>query len=315
MTGKMTEVSPLKVPIAFIIFNRPETTRRVFEQIAKVRPIRLHIIADGPRSDVPEDSNRCRQARQIIEEINWDCDVTFDYSETNMGIKERISSGLNGLFSNVKSAIILEDDCLPNRSFFYYCEQLLSRFENDPRVMMISGTNFSGNIKPNTYSYYYSIFPLIWGWATWASSWEHFDGSMRLWPEVRDRGLLAGLFPNPRHRRYWDKRLQLTYEGRLDTWDYCWILACWLNRALTTIPSGNLVGNIGFGSQATHTVGSHSPWMDMHTQDLAFPLVHPPYLIPDAVADKNTQEKVFREHMLAPIKKRLKLWLQKIETR
>ncbi len=312
MPGKMIEVSPLQVPIAFIIFNRPETTRRVFEQIARVRPIRLHIIADGPRPDVPEDNMRCRQARQFIQEINWECDLTCDISETNLGIKERISSGLNGLFSKVNKAIILEDDCLPNISFFYYCEQLLTRFENDPRVMMVSGTNFVGELNPIPYSYYYSNIPLIWGWATWASSWEQYDGAMRLWPEVRDRGLLAGLFPNPRHRQYWEKRLQWTYEGRLNTWDYCWILACWVNRALTTIPSGNLVGNIGFGNHATHTLGSHNPWMDMQTQEMAFPLKHPPYLFPDAAADKKTQEAVFREHLLAPVKKRLKFWLRKV---
>ena len=143
MTDDRIEVPQLNIPVAFIIFNRLETARRVLGQIEKVHPSQPHIIADGPRSDVPEDTLRCPQTRQITQEIHWDCDVTYDFSETNLGIMGRISSGLNVLFSNVDKAVILEDDCLLNLSFIYYYKQLLTRFKNDPRIMVVCGTNFN----------------------------------------------------------------------------------------------------------------------------------------------------------------------------
>ncbi len=306
----MQNYPPVNVPVALIIYNRPETTQRVFDRIAEARPSRLHLIADGPRLDDPKDFERCRQARKVVEQVKWDCVVSTDFSETNLGIKNRVSSGLDNLFSFVDRAIILEDDCLPHPSFFPFCEELLSLYLSDRRIMMIGGTNFIPQGVPSAYSYRFSIYPIIWGWATWASTWEQYDGNMLLWPEVRDAGLLAGLFPKPSQRRYWEKRLGMTYEGSLDSWAYAWVLACWLNHGLTISPNVNLVANIGFGRRATHTLGKRSPWMDMPVQEMIYPLSHPPYLLPDPQSDRTIQEKVYRENRLAPLKKFVKSGLE-----
>lgn len=307
----MTTDSLLDVPVALILFNRPELTGRVFEQIAKVRPCRLYLIADGPRPSHPEDVLKCEQARNITQSVNWDCQVIANFSDQNLGVKARVSSGISALFAVEDRAIILEDDCVPDPTFFYFCRDLLCKYQHDPRVMMIGGTNYQFGHNAVPWSYYFSIYPHIWGWATWASAWEHYDGDMQHWPEVKKYGLLSGLFPNPRHRRFWERRFQFTYDGRLDTWDYCWTLACWRQNGLAIVPTKNLVKNIGFGDGATHTLGRRSRWSNQPTAAMTFPLIHPPNFLRHTTADAYTQTTVFREHRLAPLKRMLKMWFSK----
>ncbi len=302
-------VDQLDVPVVLILFNRPETTRRVFEQIALARPRRLYLIADGPRKGYPADPEDCERARQVAQAVDWDCDLKVDFSAENLGLKRRVISGLNRVFSQEEQAIILEDDCVPDPSFFRFCQELLARYQDADQVMMIAGTNYQFGRRQEPYSYYFSIYTHIWGWATWRRAWKMYDGEMRQWPEARRSVFLRKLLTSSKAEKFWAKRFQMTYEGKIDTWDYPWTLSCWLQDGLTVIPAVNLVSNIGFGSQATHTLGRRNRLADMPARAIGFPLLHPPQIVPDQDVDDFTQRTVFVEHRLAPLKKVLKRWL------
>ncbi|MHB8727694.1 MAG: glycosyltransferase family protein [Sulfuricaulis sp.] len=280
----------LNTPVAFIIFNRPDTTERVFAEIAKARPPKLLVIADGTRPDRPAESEKCAAARAVIRQVNWDCEVLTNYSDVNLGLKRRVSSGMSWVFEHVDEAIILEDDCLPHPSFFRYCEEMLSKYRDDRRVMAISGDNFQfGKYQP-PYSYYFSRYNHIWGWATWRRAWRYYDVEMKSWPEMKRTGWLDGLINEAKVARYWSKIFESVYTGEINTWDYQWTFACWMQNGLTTLPGVNLISNIGFGAAATHTMDSLSRFSNMAIQHLDFPLRHPPDVVRDPVADAITEK-------------------------
>lgn len=241
----------LKTPVAFMVFNRPHLTRRVFERIAKARPQQLLVVADGPR--YREEASSCEEVRAVIEEVNWDCDVLTNFSEQNMGCRKRISSGLEWIFSQVEEAIILEDDCLPAESFFGFCQALLEYYRVDNRIMHISGNNCQLRINRTESSYYFSKYPHAWGWATWKRAWKYYDVHMISWPEFKRTGMLELICEDAREIEYWEEIFDRTFAGLLDTWDYQWIYACWCQNGLSILPNVNLVSNIGFGGGGTHT--------------------------------------------------------------
>ena len=271
-------------PVAFLIFNRPDTTKKVFAAIAKAKPRQLLVVADGPRSGRQGEAEKCAAAREVIKKIDWDCEVSTNYSETNLGCKRCVSQGLNWVFDTVDRAIVLEDDVLPDSTFFRYCDELLDRYENDQRVGGIGGCNFQNGIRRTPYSYYFSRCVHIWGWASWARAWKYYDVEMTLWPLVRDGRYLNGLSPNVHSFYYWQAILQEVHQGKIDTWDYQWAFSCWVNNMLFVLPAANLITNIGFGPGATHTSGS-SRFSNLSTQPVDFPLVHPPFVMRDSEAD------------------------------
>lgn len=288
---KMSEFQ-LTTPVAFFIFKRPDTTRRVFEVIRQVKPNKLLVVADGPRPDYPEEAEKCAAARAIIESVDWDCEVLKNYSDVNLGCKCRVSSGLDWVFENVEEAVILEDDCLPHPTFFRFCEKLLNRYRDDERIMVISGDNFQFGRKRTDYSYYFSRYYHCWGWATWRRAWLHYDVDMKLWPEIRNGGWLKDIFGRSALVKYRSDILQRVYEGKIDTWDYQWAFSCWIQNGLGIIPNVNLVSNIGFGSEATHSPNiSRVANMDVEAMD--FPLKHPPFVIRDAKSDDFVERNIF----------------------
>lgn len=284
----MTEYK-LKTPVAFLIFNRPETTEKVFAEIAKAKPPILLVVADGPRTDRPEEINKCTRTRAIINQIDWECEVLTNYTDTNMGCKKRISSGLEWIFDTVEEAIILEDDCLPDPTFFRFCEELLNKYRNDERIAMISGDNFQFGRKRNEYSYYVSRYPHIWGWASWRRAWKNYDINMNTWPEIRDGKWLEDFLGDSKSAQYWSRLFERTYQGKIDTWDYQWTFACWMQNSLTILPNVNLISNIGFGSDAVHTKDKNM-FAEMETYPITFPLAHPPHALRDSRADKYTEK-------------------------
>jgi hypothetical protein len=269
-------------PVALFIFNRPMQTARVFSQIAHMRPRQLFVVADGPRG--PEEIAACAAAREVCECVDWPCDVHRHYSETNVGCRRRMSSGIDWVFSQVERAILLEDDCLPDPTFFPFCEELLERYAEDERVMMISGDNFQFGDRPAAESYYFSAIPHIWGWATWRRAWAHYDVNMRSWPAEADGNFHGNLLP-PQAARYHQRLIADVYAGKIDTWDVQWSLACWLRRGLTILPSVNLISNIGFGPGATHTRKA-DPFASLPTEPMQFPLRHPDRMTLNAEADR-----------------------------
>ena len=156
--------------VLFIIFNRPETTQRVFDAIRLAKPTRLYIAADGPRENKTGEKELCEQARKIAQNVDWDCEVKTLFQKENLGCGKAVSHAISWFFENEDMGIILEDDCLPHQSFFKYCEELLEKYKNNDRIGIISGNNFQKKRKIGSFSYYFSDIVNIWGWATWARS-------------------------------------------------------------------------------------------------------------------------------------------------
>lgn len=300
----------LKTPVAFIIFNRLNTAEKVFEAIRQVKPPILLVIADGPRANKPGEDQKCAAVRALIDRVDWECKVLKNYSDTNLGCDPRVASGLDWVFEHVEKAIILEDDCLPDPTFFPYCEQLLDRYQDDERIMNVSGQNVLFGRQRTEYSYYFSRFTLCWGWATWRRAWQHYDVDLKLWPEVRDGSFMKDILEDPYAVKVWTRTMQMQYEKRLTGWDFNWMFACWLQNGFCIIPNGNLVSNIGHGTEATHVMEEESPYNNMPVQAMTFPLKHPPFIVRDLQADRFTQRTLFDYN--ANIFKRAQLKLKKL---
>lgn len=288
----MAETGATRSPVALFLFNRPESTRRVFDAIARARPERLLVVADGPRVDRPGEPALCSAARAVVDAIDWPCRLQTNFSAVNLGCKQRIASGLDWVFSQADRAIILEDDCLPAPDFFAFCDELLERYRNDARVHMLRGSNFLGR-RRGTDSYYFSQFYNIWGWASWARAWAHYDVDMRRWPELRDSGWLEQRLVHPAMVRLVRHFFDETHAGRVDTWDYQWLLAGWLLDAVAAVPAMNLISNIGHGAGATHTANQHSHLAALARGRLERPLRHPRRVAASASADELEWNSVY----------------------
>ena len=282
----------LRAPVAFLIFNRPETTRIVFEEIRRARPSRLFVIADGPRAHVPEDNEKCLLARAVVDAVDWPCEVIKRFSDKNQGSMGNISGGLDWLFTLENEAIILEDDCVPDSSFFRFCDELLEKYRDDERVAQISGDNFQFGRKTFPHSYYFSRYNHCWGWATWRRAWQENDNAMTYWPDFRDSGKLSSVINNSREISYWEEVLDLVMAEKIDAWDCRWLLSCWRQNRLTILPASNLVTNIGFGPDATNTTSSCC-FDRIPANEMQFPLNHPSDFVPDRDADEYTGRIMF----------------------
>lgn len=297
----------MNTPVALFLFKREKETRRVFEMIRAAKPEVLLLVADGPR--LAEESAACEATRNVVASIDWNCSVYTQYSDINLGCRARVSSGIDWIFNQVDRAIILEEDCVPHPSFFPFCEELLERYQDDRRIMSISGNFFqqSNNQFQTEDSYYASILPHIWGWATWRRAWAKYDVDMHSWPSVRSQGSLKEYFNNAGAYEYWSNVWDQYYEHKIDSWDGQWFYACAINQGICLNPTVNLVSNIGFGTDATHTKSS-SAFSALPVYPARFPLRHPKTIAIDHEADAfmfrhnfGIDEK-FRHRLLRPIK-------------
>lgn len=297
----------MKTPVAFIIFNRPDTAERVFAEIAKVRPPKLLVIADGPRADRPGELEKCNASRSIIDRVDWPCEVLTNYSEVNLGCKNRVSSGIDWVFSQVEEAIILEDDCLPEPSFFQFCEEMLVRHRHDERIGMVSGTNFLDSKIVIDDSYYFSKYMTIWGWATWRRAWDTYDVNVKFWPRLKKDRFLDTRIKQKTERDYWCRVFDGVHNRTIDTWDYQWVLCNWSHSRLSIVPAVNLVSNIGFRADATHT-SSVSIYSNMKTKSIAFPLKHPALVHYHGNADVITAHAQFTSLFRRFVRGRARAW-------
>jgi len=278
--------------VVFIIFNRPEQTSCVFTRIREARPQRLLIVSDGPRGDQSGEAEVVQAVRHIAEQVDWPCEVLTNYATENMGCRRRVASGLTWAFRHVEDAIILEDDCLPNPSFFTFCQELLEYYSNNGQVTHISGDNFQKGRKRGAGDYYFSKYAHIWGWATWRRAWRLYDGDMSLWPS---RGLetIARWCAESSERRYWEGIFNMVANGEIDTWDYPWLFSCWVHNSLMIVPQVNLVSNIGFDHAGTHTRSSENKKFRLPLEKMSFPLKHPHEMKSNHVADEYTCRTMF----------------------
>ena len=277
-------------PVVFLIFRRPDLTALVFEAIRQAQPTQLLVVADGPRH--ADEAELCQQARAVTEQVDWDCEVLRNYADVNLGCRKRVSSGLDWAFEQVEEAIVLEDDCLPHPSFFPYCQELLERYRDDERIWCISGNNYQKGQRRGDASYYFSNYNHCWGWASWRRAWRHYDHNLTNWPTFRDNHYLTGVLDSDLEVQYWRGIFErLHSEGKPNSWAYPWTFTCWQNRGLTALPNVNLVSNIGFGIEATHTLGE-SEFAMMPVADIG-ELQHPTLVVRNQCADNYTFETVF----------------------
>ena len=280
------------IPILFLIFNRPDTTAKVFERIRRMKPRMLYVAADGPRTNKPGESQLCEATRAIVKGVDWDCKVYTRYSKTNQGCRVAVSTAIDWFFSRVDEGIILEDDCVPNDAFFQFCRSLLEFYRSDERIMHICGVSFQDGAQRGNASYYFSSMNHVWGWATWKRAWEKYDVNVSAFPQLVESGVFASIFPDPEMRTFWIKRFNLVYARQRDTWDYQWQFAMSVNHGLSIVPNNNLVSNIGFGTDATHTTDSFHELGNRPTIDMKN-LIHPQFVVPNHDADWYT----FRNYM------------------
>jgi hypothetical protein len=279
-------MQPDPTAILLLIFNRPEETRQVLSVLRTLRPARLYVAGDGPRPGRGGEPEAVAAARAAATDVDWDCDVATLFRDANLGCRRAVSGALDWFFDQEPEGIVLEDDCVPDRSFFAFCSELLARYRDDRRIMAIAGNNFQGGWARSEDSYYFSRYNHCWGWASWRRAWALYDRELAGWPEFRARGYLADIGDqDPDFVECWTKIFDRSARGETDSWAYRWTFSCWQQSGLTCLPRVNLVENIGFGPAATHTKAPHC---DTRAVSLAFPLHHPPSVVRDVVADTRT---------------------------
>ncbi|MDB4926962.1 nucleotide-diphospho-sugar transferase [Mucilaginibacter sp.] len=299
---------PVNTPVLFLVFNRPQLTASVFEAIKKARPTQLFIAADGPRKDKNED-NLCTQVRLIATQVDWPCEVHTLFREENLGCGKAVSEAITWFFDHVEQGIILEDDCLPNESFFDFCEVMLKRYQNDTHIMMISGTSYQPT-PLNSNSYYISKYVHVWGWATWRRAWKLYSFELKGFNKNACTKMLKRTFPIERERVLWLSNFSHILNG-FDTWDYQWMYCIWNNSGVCVIPWRNMISNIGFGPDATHTLSENSTHAKMKQFDL-LNVIHPQNTLPDNGADRFMRYNVIIDSPFKHFKQKLRTLLKKI---
>jgi hypothetical protein len=240
-----------KSPILFLIFNRFENTKHVFSQIKLYKPEVLYIAADGPRDIIEEEKNICEKTRSyVISNIDWNCEVHTLFRDDNLGCGKAISQAIDWFFTHVEQGIILEDDCFPSLNFFEYAHVMLNKYKDSPSVMHISGVSILPESLKINNGYYYSVYPSIWGWATWRTSWNKYNFSMS---NMVDFNSVNFSFKDFNQYIYWKERFGMVKNKMFDTWDYQWLFCLWLHNGISISPLNNLVTNIGFSKEANHT--------------------------------------------------------------
>jgi hypothetical protein len=282
----------LEVPVLLVIHRRAAPTRRVFEAIAEAQPRRLFIAADGPATR--DDQHACGETRAAVENITWKCDVSRDYREENLGLNRRMVSALDWVFGEAESAIILEDDCLPAPQFFGFCASMLNRYRDDSHILHVSGECYRVR-RTDPFSYFFSKYPLAWGWASWRRAWSRFDPPMTSWPQIRAQAVVQSLFESEDERSYWMSTFDQLYRDQSSShsysWDYAWYHAC-MWSGLSIHPAVNLIANIGSGTLASHT-HDLGDLANRPTGVLEDPLRHPAQIGRDRQADLDTFDHRF----------------------
>jgi len=279
--------------ILLLIFNRTDTTKEVMKVLQQTKPARLYVAADGPRLGRPEEMRMCNETRAAaLGMIDWDCKVHTLFRETNLGCAKAVAGGIDWFFENEEMGIILEDDCLPDPSFFLFCDTMLDHFRDDDRVMHISGfRDFNDTVEEC--SYFFSYYPRIWGWATWRRAWKLYSlHPVMPTPELKSLIITTCFYGHRQAGERWFLDFEKSY-ARLSSWDYQWCLAIWKQHGLSVNSSMPLIKNIGFDERGTHTTDSASA-SDLRALKVgAFetPVVHPQTSVPNCANDVRSFER------------------------
>lgn len=280
---------PLKTAVLFLIFKRLDTTKKVFEEIKKAKPPRLYVAGDGPRENIKDEEEKVKMVRDyVLNNIDWKCEVKTLFRDKNLGCGKAISEAITWFFQNEEQGIILEDDCIPSQSFFWFCEELLEKYKNEKRIGMISGDNFQDGVKRGDADYYFSIYNHIWGWASWQDRWGKYDFELKTFNNVE---FIKEVFKTKKEIKYWIYIFKKMKNREINSWAYQWTLVNFKNKWLTIIPNVNLISNIGFSEDATHTIGK-SELENIPREELIIKK-HPVEIKQDIEADRYVSKKVF----------------------
>ena len=310
----MIDQDKFKTPILFIIFNRIETTKLVFESIKKIRPEKLYLAADGPRNNNLEEIKKTNEVRNyVISNIDWECQIYKFFNDKNLGCKYGVSGAISWFFENEEKGIILEDDCLPSKSFFWFCDYLLKKYQNENQIMHIAGMTYveKKNNQEN-YSYHFCKVGGIWGWATWKRAWKKYEIEMDSYPQAIKENVFEDLFIGENKlKTYYQNLFKKNYENRF-SWDYQWTFTKIINNSINIMPSKNLVKNIGYGAYgATHTKDNDYKISKMKLNELNFPLKDPKFLVIDSKFNLTNFEYSTQKKNIDIIKNLLKIVLPK----
>lgn len=268
--------NPLKTAVLFLVFNRLDNTKQVFKAIRKAKPPRLYIAADGARANKEGESEKVQAVRDyIMQNIDWDCKIKTLFREQNLGCKYAVGGAISWFFRNEEQGIILEDDCLPSQSFFWYCEELLVRYSDDKSIYSVSADSRASESFRMKEDYGFCKYPLIWGWASWARAWKDYDPELEDWPKHREV-LPDSISTYKPTVKYWQRVFQETYDKKIDTWDYQFYYLLLKNKGKCIVPKVDLVSNIGFGVDATHTFNTESEDANRKRYEINIPLNHTP---------------------------------------
>ncbi|TRX13390.1 nucleotide-diphospho-sugar transferase [Flavobacterium gawalongense] len=280
----------VKSPILFLIFNRPKETQFLFNAIKLAKPKKLYVAADGPRNN-GKDELVCKETKSILDQVDWECELITLFRKENLGCKKAVSEAVTWFFENEEEGIILEDDCLPSPDFFRFCDIQLERYRDDERVGHLCGCNFQDGIKRGEGDYYYSKLTHVWGWASWRRVWGKYDLNMNGLEKAKENDILSSLTDNEFNKKSIYEAFLRTKRGEINTWDYQYFFSNMVNGRLSIIPNYNLISNIGFNEDGTHTFDSNSPMSNVAFSELPIELVHPKFTYQNRIADKYTLEK------------------------
>ncbi|MES2108326.1 MAG: nucleotide-diphospho-sugar transferase [Bacteroidota bacterium] len=304
-----------KSAVLFVIFNRPDTTLKVFEQIRNAKPARLYVSADGARAHKPGEAVLCAEARSVTDRIDWECEVKTLFNKENLGCKDAVSAAITWFFDNEEEGIILEDDCLPAHSFFKFCDTLLDEYRHDTRVRHITGCNLQQGKKWGSGTYYFSNRTHVWGWASWRRVWNDYDKNLEKYNAAEIKDKLQSVYADPLVADTWVNIFTELKAGKINSWAYQLDFINLFNNALTIIPNENLISNIGFGDGATHTVDVDNVYADVPLQEIE-EITAPVYMLPEKQADMNLlipefhiEEKRRKQKLL---RKRVKRWFKSL---
>lgn len=281
-----------KSPVLFLIFNRPDVTEQVFEQIKKMQPEKLYVAADGPRKDRLKEKELCSETRSIIKKIDWNCEVKTLFRDENLGCKYAVSSAINWFFENEEEGIVLEDDCLPSDDFFIFCDAMLEKYRYDTRIRHIGGSNLQMGNKHGEFSYYFSNLTHVWGWASWRRAWNDYDVELSKYKDVDAENSFKLIFNDPIIVESWKFIFNKMLRNEIDTWDYQWTITNFFNNSLSIIPNVNLISNIGFGVNATHTMNANDTFSNLKIEKLE-EITHPILILACKSADFFTLSREF----------------------
>lgn len=268
MTSSFIPPAPLQTAVLFLVFNRPDTTAQVFEAIRQAKPPRLYVAADGPRKGRAGEAERVARVREIATAVDWPCEVKTLFREKNLGCKYAVSEAISWFFTQEEQGIILEDDCLPSQSFFWFCEGMLLKYKENKKIDIISGDGRIANAINVPEECVLLPYPLIWGWASWAQKWSKYDVEMESWPENKIKIINAYRRSNA---HFWQNVFEKTFNNVIDTWDYQLAYMLQVSRTYCLLPPKNLVKNIGFNrDDATHTTGSGKGFV-FEAEDIELP--------------------------------------------